>query len=108
MSKLEDGTTFYLEVETIRKHKEFVYSWILTDSLTPSLRGHFSWKTYFQFDCNKRRRKVLSFKWYYEPMGVGTGDVEQPTENNDWVSPSPNSMSEQTMNILCEYAKTMD
>lgn len=94
------GNTFYVDFERIRKHDGYVYYWKMTDFLKPDFWGHFSDKAYFQGDCKLFRFKTLSYSFHKEPMGRGTGDVQEPW-NKGWRYPSPNSSSETILKSVC-------
>ena len=94
-----DGTTFYVDFERIRKQGGYVYYWDLFDYLKPK-SGNLSVKEYKQGDCKVFRYKSLSYSFHKEPMGRGTGDVEEPHKKG-WKYPSPNSVGETLLKIVC-------
>ena len=97
-----DGNTFFIDYGKIRKHGGYVYFWVLTDQLKPSPDGSISYKTYQQGDCKLFRFKGLSYSYYKEPMGGGTGEVVKPSsENQEWFSPPPNSAGETILKSVC-------
>ena len=98
------GATFYVDFERIRKHDGYVYYWVLTDFLKPDEDGDLSAKTYNQGDCKKFRYKWLSASFHKEPMGGGTGDVQEPVKKG-WKYPSPDSSGETILKLVCAYAK---
>ena len=98
------GNTYYVDFERIRKHGGYVYWWSLTDLLKPTNYGRLSGKIYKQGDCKLFRFKTLSFSHHNEPMGGGTGDVQEPVKKG-WRYPSPNSPSETILKSVCKYAK---
>ena len=93
------GDTFYVDFERIRKHGGYVYFWVLGDYLKP-IAGDLSVKVYKQGDCKLFRFKSLSFSYHKEPMGEGTGDVQEPVKKG-WRYPSPNSSVENILKIVC-------
>ena len=82
VSKNVNGTTFYVDFERIRKHGGYVYWWDLKDNLKPTDYGDLSAKVYHQGDCKLFRFKVLSFSFHKEPMGRGTGDVQETSDKD--------------------------
>ena len=100
VSEGADGRTYYVDYERIRKHDAFVYYWDLSDYLKPTEYGDLSAKVYRQGDCKLFRVKNLSFSWHKEPMGGGTGDVQEPIKK-DWIYPSPNSSGGIILKSVC-------
>jgi hypothetical protein len=106
VSENEIGDSYYVDFERIRKHGGYVYFWRLSDYLKPTEFGDLSSKNYFQGDCKLFRYKGLSYSFYKEPMGGGTGDVSEPPEGHKgWKYPSPNSTIETVLKSVCAYAK---
>ena len=103
VSENVNETTFYVDFERIRKHGGYVYFWELGDFLKLE-SGYLSYKMYHQGDCKLFRFKTLSFSHHNEPMGGGTGDVQEPVKKG-WRYPSPNSPSETILKSVCKYAK---
>ena len=95
-----DGDTFYVDFERIRKHNGYVYYWRLIDQLKPDEWGDLSGKVYSEGDCKLFRFKTLSYSFHKEPMGGGTGDVQEP-EKKGWKYPSPDSVNEIILKDVC-------
>ena len=91
--------TMYVNVERIRKVDGYVYYWYLTDYLKP-IHGDLSGKIYQQGDCKLFRYKNLSYSFHKEPMGGGTGDVQEPVKKG-WRYPPPNSSMEIILKQVC-------
>ena len=104
VSENADGYTFYVDFERIRKHGGYVYFWSLDDYLKPNKSGYLSDKVYQQGDCKLFRFKYLSFSFHKEPMGEGTGEIENKPDK-EWNYPSPNSSIEEILKKVCRYAK---
>ena len=94
-----DGITFYVDFDTIKKHDGYVYYWELGDYLKPNKDGDLSSEVHKQGDCKLFRSKVLSFSFYKEPMGGGTGTPYTPPDK--WTYPSPVSSSEVILKLAC-------
>lgn len=68
--------TYYIDTDKVKKHKEHIYWWVLSDYLIPSnplldySDSSMSSKTYYQGDCAIFRIKQLSYIRYKQPMGV--------------------------------------
>ena len=97
---------FYVDYERIRKHDGSVYWWELLDRLKPTNSGNFSSKGYYQGDCGVFRSRELSLSFHKEPMGGGIGRVREPKgEQKNWVYPSPNSVDEGVLKLVCNHVK---
>ena len=97
-----EGNTFYVDFERIRKVDGYVYRWELGDYLKPTERGYLSGKVYIQGDCKLFRVKFLSSSFHKEPMGGGTGDVQEPVKKHKgWKYPPPNSSIETILKTVC-------
>ena len=55
---------------------------------------------YIQDDCKLFRFKILSVSYHKEPMGGGTGEVDN-VPDKDWRYPSPKSVEETTLKSVC-------
>ena len=100
VSKSVDGTTFYVDLERIRKVDGYVYYWELQDLLKPDKDGDLSYEIYKQGDCKLFRIKTFSEIYYKQPSGRGTGKTNTP-KNPEWVYPSPNSSNETILKQVC-------
>ena len=102
MSENAIGDTFYVDFERIRKHDGYVYWWGLSDFVKPISKGYSSSKFYQQGDCKLFRSKVLSISFHKEPMGGGTGLIEEPYEKlKNWLYPPPNTSVETILKEVC-------
>ena len=97
-------TTVYLDFERIRKVDGHVYYWALNDYLKPTKNGDLLSKLYVEGDCKIFRARSLSWSYYKEPMGRGTGQVTTP-KTPEWVYYEPNSMGEKILNAICDHVK---
>ena len=96
------ATTYYVDFTRIRKHSGYVYFWFLSDYLRPTKQGHLSGKVYLEGDCKLFRYNFLNFSFHKEPMGRGTGDVQEPVKAlQGWQYPTPNSMNETILKSVC-------
>tara|TARA_B100000614_G_C14461773_1_gene458715 strand:- start:120 stop:512 length:393 start_codon:yes stop_codon:yes gene_type:complete len=100
--ELEDGISFYIDFEKIKKVDSFIYWWDLTNYLKPTHYGHSSVKLYRQGDCKKFRYKFLRFYFYQDQMGTGVGKVENPEEKR-WQYPHPNSAQSVILKSVCNF-----
>ncbi|OUU75697.1 MAG: hypothetical protein CBC29_01880 [Methylococcaceae bacterium TMED69] len=100
MNEGVDGTTFYVDLERIRKQDGYVYWRELQDSLKPDKDGDLSYKLFNQGDCKLFRYKTLTAVYYKEPMGGGTGNTFTP-KNPEWIYPSPDTSSQSILKFVC-------
>ena len=97
-----EGDTYYVDFKRIRLHDGFVYYWVLSDYLKSTPYGDLSTKVYNQGDCELFREKILSFSFHKEPMGSGSGDIQEPVkEYQGWKDPPPNSVTETILKAVC-------
>ena len=92
--------TSYVDFERIRKHDGYVYYWELIDWFKPTKGGDLSSIGYIQGDCKLFRYKYLSDSYYIQPMGRGTGEVDN-NPDKEWRYPSPNSTDEVILKSVC-------
>ena len=100
------GNTFYVDFDRIRKNGGYVYYWDLADYLEPLESGMLSTKGYYKGDCEMFRYKYLSFSYYKQPMGEGSGDTDS-TPDTEWRYPSPNSIREYILKGVCRTAENL-
>jgi len=103
VGKSEDGTTFYVDFERIRKHDGYVYFWFLLDHKLDEY-GDLSFKRYQQGDCDLFRYKVLQYVYHKQPMGRDVGEMSEP-HNKDWRYPPPYSGDETTLKQVCRITE---
>ena len=99
------GTT-YVDFDRIRTNGRHVYWWQLSDYLEPSPWGDLSFKGYHQGDCEMFRFKTLSWSFHKQPMGEGTGQTDS-TPDTEWNYPTPNSVDEEVLKRVCDYAENL-
>ena len=101
VSESVTGNSHYIETDKIKEHNGYVYWWDLVDLLKPD-RGDLSWKVYNQGDCGVSRVKYLSYIFYKQPMGEGSGRTGNPN-NSEWEYPSPGSALQIKLDFVCDY-----
>ena len=102
----ENGTTFYVDFDRMRKNNGYTYYWHLVDRLEPSGTGILSYQVYNQGDCEMFRFKNLSFSFHKQPMGEGSGNADSPP-NPEWMYPPPNTPIEIMLKRVCEFAENL-
>ena len=98
----DDGTTYYLDVETIKERNGLVYYWSLIDYLKPTSTGALSVKSLQEVNCNiPRKERELSASYYSSPMGKNTPLVTYNKER-PWRYSQPNTILEFMIDQVCE------
>ena len=64
-------STFYVDVENIKKNNGFVYYWILIDYLKSTEIGTYSNISQYKVNCVDERQTWLSNTFYSQPMAKG-------------------------------------
>ena len=103
LTKVNDtsATNVFIYTDTIKEHEGYVYWWELTDYLKPLPWGDMSAKTYVQGDCEVIRFKTLSYIFYKEPMGRGSGDRTPTTD--EWTYPLSGRIHRAELDFACDY-----
>jgi len=96
-TKVSEGSrgTYYVDFERIRKVDGYVYFWYMVDYLKPSPQG----------DCKLFRFKYLNDSYYTEPMGRGIPSTTSNKPDKEWIYPSPNSVGENILKLVCKTSK---
>ena len=95
------GSSFYLDLDTIKQHNGYVYWWLLSDYLKP-IDGDMSTELYIQTDCAIAREKHLSFNSYDKPMGSGS-KTSSFTPPDKWHYPTLGSVGRIKLDYICKY-----
>ena len=101
---VSSGNTWFIDYDTVKENDGYVYYWVLVDYLKPDQFGDLSVKVLNELDCDiPRKFRNLSWIFYKQPMGIGSGDTETAS-SDEWIYPSPNSVNETVTNAACDYA----
>jgi len=93
----EDGTTWHINIETIKERDGSVYLWQMNSSKESSST------MLSQNDCDLVRIKYIQMFDYDEPMLKGDSTVV-PTDESQWIFLPPDSIGEFINLIACELA----
>jgi surface-adhesin protein E len=99
----DDGTTAYADPDTIRRKAEIVKMWILFDfKTTQTVAGHLvlSIKGQEEYDCDGKRRRVLTFSEFSGNMGGGQEVNSTPGEGT-WVPVAPEGVVQTLWTFAC-------
>ena len=102
VAESDQGNTYYVDYERIRKNNGFVYFWTMSDYLKPNYLGNFSAKVYMEGDCKLFRQKYLSDIYYNGQMGAGEITATSNVPDKEWTYPSPNSVDETFLKTVCD------
>ena len=94
------GDTFHLHTNSISKSDHYVYFWYLKSYLLPNKFGDFSSKVKVKGDCKNNRLKYLTYVWYKNPMGKGSG--ERSDTESEWENPPPESVGRGLLDHACD------
>ena len=83
-----DGSSFYIDVDSIKTHNGMVYYLVLFDRLKPFM-GDYSNINKYNVNCEEEKRTWLSFITYSQSKGEG----EITTEGNPNIIQYPKSKS---------------
>tara|TARA_A100001015_G_scaffold189164_1_gene210688 strand:+ start:484 stop:876 length:393 start_codon:yes stop_codon:yes gene_type:complete len=103
ISENTNGSSYYIDVDNIKKHNGLVYYWELGELLEPRSSGTISFINRYKVDCIEGKRTWLSASGYRLPRGKGTQTVE--VNPNQTQYPKPNAVGYSVMKFACDYAK---
>jgi len=99
----DDGVTLYADPDTIRRKEEMVKMWILFDfKTTQTVAGHLmlSIKGEEEYDCDEKRRRVLTFSEFSGNMGGGK-EITSTSGEGSWVPVVPESVVQTLWTFAC-------
>jgi hypothetical protein len=98
-----DSSQFYIDIDTVKEHKGYVYYWALGDTIKP-IQGTLSATFYNELDCGVKRQRTLSIVTYKESMGEQEGR-ERVYDSPEWEYPQPGRINYAVMNYVCNHIK---
>lgn len=103
------GDSYYVDVDSIKKHNGFVYYWELVDFLEPSSKGVFSFIMKWKHDCRENPRdltKILDLTVYSQQMGREKIIVERSKIRFNGIYLKPESLYfRSSEKFACGYVK---
>jgi len=97
-----NGTTFYIDRVSFKKHNGNVYWWEMK-SFSKPVGSSRSVTLYKQGECGIHRFKVLAANTYKRSMAKGSNkSIDAPPE---WSYPEPISVHSLGLTAACKYAK---
>ena len=97
------GDNYFVDLETIKKQKEYVYFWELLDMAIPLMDIAYSSKSYIVTDCNLNY-KYLRDIYYSEPMLKGSIIDSSDIPDTEWRYVGPESVFALELKSVCDFA----
>ena len=97
------GSTYYIDMDTIKEYDGYVYFWSLGDFEEPNQSFFMSSKSYKQADCKRSRYKILSSISYFQPMCTVQGKSREGSKR--WIGATDASVGGALLNYVCNYVK---
>jgi hypothetical protein len=100
--------TVYVEPDTLRREGDLVTVWHLTDykmmqgnvGFAGGSHRFLSTKTHTQFDCAKKRARLLAYEEFSGHMGTGRRD-DGLVDRSRWVPVKPDSLNHALWLLVC-------
>ena len=100
VSSTVDKDDFYVDINSIKKNNDFVYVWILMDSIKPDSYGDLSNKILYETKCIAPY-KFRGISWHYYKLPMGQGSADSNSLVGDWGYGTPGSAREKILNFIC-------
>ena len=97
-----DGDSYYLDFDTISRHNDYVYVWVLSDYAKRDEYGDISSKSYHLVECTKSRYKYLSDSYYTQRMAKGEPSEQSNEPDIEWTYPVKDSVDEVLLEEACK------
>ena len=103
IASTDRGDSYFVDLETIKKQKAYVYYWELVDYVIPIQDIAYSSKNYIVTDCNLLGFKYLQDIYYSEPMGKGNIIHSSNIPDTEWRFNSPESTGVAELKRVCDF-----
>ena len=103
VTESEQGNSFYVDINSIKKHNGFVYYWELTDYLEPLEGIANSSIVKYKVDCGEEKRTWLNDTYYSQSKGRGR--IVEDNSNNIIDYPKPKEVRYTVMKFACNNAR---
>ena len=110
ITEAEDGSTYYIDVASIKQNNGFVYYWILIDYLKSTKIGTYSDISEYKVNCVDEKQTWLSNTFYSQPMAKGKIITENiPVWNyygstlNEIRNLTPGSLEHNILKEVCHF-----
>jgi len=102
--KVEEGLTVYVELDTLSRSGDVVRMWELWDfktSRTEPKPPHLSVTSQREFDCTKKRGRLLAMTAFSGNMGSGKVVYSHSNFQDQGILVEPGSVAETVWNVVC-------
>jgi Surface-adhesin protein E len=102
--KVEEGLTVYVELDTLSRSGDVVKIWELSDFKTTRTEPkppHMSVKSQREFDCIKKRSRLLTITAFSGNMGSGKVVYSYSEFKEPGISVEPGSVAESVWQVVC-------
>jgi hypothetical protein len=97
----DNGTIFYIDFDTIKKDKNYVYFWEMANFPKPIINENdLSLIIYKKGNCKTFKFAIMEMKTFEEPMGLGVS-TNHRAEPDVWHVPPLYSIQEITLTNAC-------
>ena len=103
VTTVKDGSSFFVDVDNIKKHNGLVYYWELVNYLKPLSGGTNSSINKWKVDCVGEKLTWLNATFYSQSMGKGR-ILDEGTPNHSFY-PKPKSAYYEVMKFSCFRAR---
>ena len=100
----ENGNVTYVDIEGIKKHKDFYYVRTLYDLLEPDVTMGASYSRYDKVDCKLFRTKNLSLSFHPQPMGKGVLSTDN-SGSETWIYASRSPRDIKYLKRFCNFIR---
>jgi len=106
VTKDDDGDSYYIDLNTIKKNDGYVYWWDFVNYVEPD-DGFMSLTSFLQGDCEIGRSKILSTTQYTESMLYGEYESDTPA-NPEWDYFPPETIGGYFLELSCNLAEHLE
>jgi len=96
-----DGTTFYIDENTLMRGGDSVFYWELTDKPKPDTFGDRSSASYHEADCNLMAYKLLTLNTYKQQMARNLTNKIEYRPDKEWKYTDPKYVSHAIVEQAC-------
>jgi len=91
---------YYFDLATIRIDGNFRRVWEVQDGKVSEEEGDLSRRVWWEYDCNKKQSRLLSYSSYSGPMATGKL-IESDNIASDWNRIPPKSAASEILQRVC-------
>ena len=99
----EDGPSYYVDVDNIKKHNGLVYYWRLVDLIESTEYGGYSVIVKYKVNCVEEKQFRLNSTYYSQSMGEGR--ITDEFTPNKLLYPKPITIGYSVVKFVCKNAR---